>query len=287
MNTNRIMKWMTCLLLALTIFAVGAVALVGPAKTGPETIVLTKKNLLVLNKEVGGKIVSSLIVKAKELDQNSYSNTIPIYLYMNTPGGSVMDGLELVEALKGLDRPVHTITAFSASMGFQIVQSLGNRYVLKNGILMSHRAAGTFEGTFGGLSPSQLDQRVRLWVKITQEMDEQTVFRTNGKQTLESYQKAYSNELWITGQESVLEGYADSLIHVKCDKTIVGVSTQSVVFMGMNIDYDLDNCPINSSPMNIRIGNNAGMTDEYMDMVKKIFISNYQMKASTPLPMVF
>src|SRR5665213_897857 len=159
--------------------------------SGPETIVLTESNLLVLNSEVNGESVGALIVKAKDLDNKLSgrfgSNNKPLYLYLDTPGGSVQSGLELIEALKGLGRPVHTVTAFSASMGFQIVENLNNRYILQSGILMSHRAAGQFEGSFGGTSPSQLEQRIHLYTQITKELDEQTVSRTNGKQTLESY----------------------------------------------------------------------------------------------------
>lgn len=253
---------------------------------GPQTIVLTSKNLLVLNSQVDGDSVGVIITKAKQLDEALGRNK-HLYLYLNSPGGSVQSGLELIEALKGLGRPVDTVTAFAASMAWQIAQNLDTRNVLKSGVLMSHRAAGQFDGSFGGTSPSQLDSRVRLWTQITKEMDETTVKRTNGKQTLESYQKAYSSELWVTGQEAVANGYADAVVSVKCDKTLDGVSVHQVQFMGMIIAYDLSNCPINTSPSNIRIGGKVGMTEEYVNNIKKLFLSQYSMHQNTPLPMVF
>lgn len=276
------------------VLAVTLIPLMSISKdTKADTLVLSQDNLLVLNSEVNGDSVGALILKAKELDaklsgrMNIGGNKTPLYLYLSTPGGSVSSGLELIEALKGLGRPVHTITAFSASMGFQIAENLDTRYILQTGVMMSHRAAGEFSGSFGGISPSQLDQRIHLYVQITKEMDQTTVNRTNGKQTLESYQKAYASELWMTGQESIDGGYADAIIKVKCDKSLSGTTAHQTEFMGLPITYELDNCPINSAPINVKVGTLPGMTSEYVNTIKRQFLSGYNMKMNTPLPMVF
>src|SRR5579859_4879597 len=103
-----------------------------------DTIVLSKENTLVLNSEVNGESVGKIIADAKQLDKglNTLKSKIkgekkPLYLFLNTPGGSIQSGLEMIEALNGLGRPTHTVTLFAASMGFQIAQNLGDRYVLR------------------------------------------------------------------------------------------------------------------------------------------------------------
>jgi ATP-dependent Clp protease, protease subunit len=234
-------------------------------------VVISADNVIVLNGEVNGDTVAQVISKAKELDaalSSSLSSKVvsdnkPLYLFLNTPGGSIQAGLEMLEALKGIGRPVHTITLFSASMGFQIAQALDERFILKNGVLMSHRASGQFQGEFGGQSPSQIESRYGLWMKRLTEMDQQTVKRSNGKQTLESYQKAYASELWVTGTQAVEGGYADKVVTVKCDPSLSGVTTHELVFFGIPISYDLDKCPLNTTPMNIKI--NLPTTKGYMD----------------------
>lgn len=224
-----------------------------------KTIVLTKDNTLVLNSEVDGTNVAPLIIKARVLDKTGLAakvgikNHKPIYLFLNTPGGDVQAGLELIEALNGLDRPVNTVVLFAASMGWQITQALGERYILNNGVLMSHRASGRVEASFGGKAPSQMDSRMSIWLQRTLEMDKITVKRTKGKQTLESYQNAYDNELWITGTQSVEKGYADNIVKVKCDESLDGTTTHEESFMGIGVSYETDNCPINPSPMNIKV----------------------------------
>jgi ATP-dependent protease ClpP protease subunit len=217
-------------------------------------ITLSKNNTLVLGGVIDGNSVGEAISKAKKLDKGTYfGSSKPIYLFMNTPGGEIQSGIELMEAFRGLNRHINTVTLFAASMGFQVVQGLGERLVLQNGVLMSHRASGGFEGSFGGQSPSQVENRLNFWTRRLTEMDLQTVKRSKGKQTLESYQKAYANELWLTGGQAVDGGYADRIVAVKCDSSLDGFTTHTTEFLGIRIDYDLDNCPINTSPMNIRI----------------------------------
>lgn len=241
------------------------------SKSG-DTITLTSSNTIVLNSQVDGESTSSVISKAKELDDKLNAgisrlvpNKKPLYLFLNTPGGSVQSGLEMVEALKGLGRPVNTITLFAASMGFQLAQNLDTRYIIKNGVLMSHRAKGEFSGEFGGQSPSQIESRYALWKDRMDEMDSQTANRTKGKKSLADYQKQYASEMWLTGSKSVEQGYADQVVTVKCDSSLAGVTSKEALLMGLfKVQYDLDNCPLNTSPMNIRMGfvTNKG---QYMD----------------------
>lgn len=133
-------------------------------------IVLTKDNSVVLNGAFTGKSVSNLIGEIQKLDAELKSG-YPIYLFLNTPGGSIQAGLELFEFIKGVNRPIHTITLFAASMGFQTVQHLGKRYVLEYGVLMSHKAYGGFEGEFGG-ETSQIDSQYGLWLRRLKMMDQ-------------------------------------------------------------------------------------------------------------------
>ena len=269
-------------MLAVLAVSGGSMALADKQTAPSNTAVLKETNLLVLNSEVNGESVGNVISKAKQLDADltKKNSKEPLYLYLKTPGGSIQAGLELIEALRGLGRPVNTITAFAASMGFQIAQNLDQRLILDKGVLMSHHAYGSFEGAFGGTSPSQVDQRKHLWDQVVTELDQKTVDRTNGKQTLASYQKLYDKEVWMTGHESVAGGFADAITKVRCDSSISGVDTKHASFMGMDIAYDIDKCPINSSPQNVRL-NAAGATKEYSDAVKSQFLSTYQSQFST------
>lgn len=258
-------------------FLIGMVALVALVVATPinkaqgqvpktKTEVLSKGNLLVLNGPIDGESVSALIKQARQIDAelDSIPNRLKgndsthIKLFVFSPGGEIQAGMEMLEALKGLKHKVDTITLFAASMAFQTVEALGDREILGSGVLMSHRAAGQFEGFFGGAEPSQLTARYQLWLDRVTEFDKNTVERTNGKQTLDSYRKQYAEEMWLTGKKSVEQGYADEVVQVRCDSSLSGVSTHTVNFMGIDINYDLDNCPLNTSPMNVRAAQAPG-----------------------------
>ena len=227
-------------------------------------IKLTADNTAVLRQDFNSSSVTSLKKDLLELNANLKSG-YPIYLVLYTPGGSIQKGLELFEFVKGLNRPVHTITIFAASMGFQTVQSLGKRYILKYGILMSHKARGGFKGEFGG-GLSQLDSRYGMWLKRIDMLDKVTVKRSNGKQTLKSYRAAYDNELWLNGPEAVEKGYADEVATVSCGTTLTTKeSTETLDFGFFKLNVTFSGCPIITSPLSISaelLTNKGYMTTE-------------------------
>lgn len=221
------------------------------AKTN-KTITLSKDNTIVLADEVNDLTTSVLLAKAMVMDAK-LDDGEPIYLFLNTPGGSVLAGLSFIDTLSGLGRPVHTITIFAASMGFQIAQGLSTRYVLASGEYMSHQASGGFRGSFGGKEPTQLSNRYASWVQKIKELDVKTVARTKGKQTLESYQNAYENELWISGQNAVDDGYSDAVVSPKCDDTLSTTHTQDFEFFGMVISLVMSDCPMITGPVDVKV----------------------------------
>lgn len=241
--------------------------LIASSLTMAKEINMTKDNTLVLDDAFDGSSVSKLLVQAKEMDA-SLKSGYPIYLFLNTPGGEIQYGLELVEGLKGINRPIHTVTLFAASMGWQLVQHLGERYVLKYGVLMSHKARGQFSGEFGG-GGSQIDARYGLWLKRINLMDEQTVKRTNGKKTLKQYRSEYDNELWVSGEEAVANGYADEVVSIKCSSDLSGTKEKIINFFGMRFELEMSECPIITYPTavkaNIRTNKGYMSIDEFLN----------------------
>ena len=234
------MKFIYTLLLAL------ALAIPAQAKKLP-VLKLTKDNTAILFGVVDGSTVSDVMQQIQKLD-SSLKSGYPINLVLYTPGGSIQDGLELIEYLKSVNRPINTVTIFAASMGFQIAQNLKYRYILENGVLMSHKATGGIEGEFGD-GNSQMDSRYRLWMRRILDLDNHTVLRTKGKQTLASYRSAYQNELWLTGEQAVKGGYADQEISVSCGKDLSGTRSQAIDFLGLTMHVTFSECPLNVHPV--------------------------------------
>lgn len=224
---------------------------VAKATLDQESITLTNDNTLVMNKAFRWSTVAKILLQAKKMDANLPSG-YPIFLVMDTPGGGITSGLELIEFLSSINRPVHTITLYAASMGFQAVQGLGNRYIVKYGILMAHKARGGFYGEFGD-GASQLDSRYGLWMKRILEMDKTAVKRSKGYYTLKTFRAAYENELWLNGFDAVKVGLADKVVKVKCDATLNDSRYETFRFWGFKLMIEYSECPVNSGPLGIRV----------------------------------
>lgn len=219
-------------------------------KDGVVKVTLTKDNMLVMNDYYEGEIVANVVAKAKQMDGKLKSND-PLFLVIYSGGGSIDAGIEMIENLNNLNRKVHTITIFSASMAFQTVQGIhGTRLVLRNGTLMSHKAKGGFYGEF----PGQLDSRYSYYLARVMRLDKIATARTNGKHTLKSYEALIENEYWCDGQDCINQGFADYLVDASCDASLNGQHNKledRFLYMGHTIEIIdvMADCALITSPL--------------------------------------
>lgn len=215
-----------------------------------ETLVLSQKNTVSLNDSVSDKSMSDLMLLLAKLDENLPDGE-PIYLVINTPGGSVSSGLELVEFIKGLGRPVHTVTLFSASMGFQFVQAFADRYITESGMLMAHRATGQFVGQF----PGEVNSRLNVSLQRINRLDSKVAKRV--KMSVKDYQALVANEYWCEGEECIKDGFADKMVTVSCDKSLTGYTarTEKHIMQGRSLvtKYYFSNCPLRTGVVDFEI----------------------------------
>lgn len=195
--------------------------LVSSVYAGTKKIVLTADNSLNMNQTFYSDVTAQLSTKALEMDAKLPSGD-PIYLIIDSGGGSIEAGIGLINVLSKLNRPVHTVTLFAASMGFQTVQGLGKRYIVSNGTLMSHKARGGFYGEF----PGQLDNRYGYYLKRVFDLDKIAAKRAN--MSLKKYHRMIENEYWCQGQQCVDNGFADAVVELSCDDSLKGTTQREI-----------------------------------------------------------
>lgn len=217
-------------------------------------IVLSKENTAVLRGPVNSSSVADVMLQLSELNKSG-SDSEPIYLVLNTPGGSVMDGLNLIEYMNSLRRPVHSISIFAASMGFHILQNSGKRYVTKYGTIMSHRARGGFNGDI----PQQVKSRFKHITDLLEKMDEQVISRTNGKFSKESYSELIRDEYWAVGNNAVKDGFADDVAKVKCDASLNGTTEKQLMTFFGSLTVSFANCPLITEPLAVEKENQTNL----------------------------
>lgn len=106
-----------------------------------------KYRKILLSDNISGNTIKEVVKEIMEINRDDDLKTRdyidwkrkPIKLYINSFGGSVYDGLALVDVIKQSITPVHTICIGSAmSMGLWIYLAGEERYVGENATLMFH-----------------------------------------------------------------------------------------------------------------------------------------------------
>lgn len=231
-----------------------------------ETITISDQNTMSLNGQVDSESMGRLMVKLIEL--NKIDTDTPIYLIVRSPGGSVYDGFDFIRYAKASKRPIHTVTIFAASMGFEIVESLGTRYVVQYSTLMSHRAAGGIEG----IMPGPADRRYAHFLSHIKEQDEAVVKRTNGKFTLATYKEIIRDEYWANSTRAISDGFADAEVQVICDKSLDGNENQVVNMQLFSVNVEFSKCPMITVPLSVKPATNLEYIQKNNINVTKEFI---------------
>lgn len=145
---------------------------------------------------------------AQLLFLESENSEQPIYLYVNSPGGSVSAGMGLVSTMKFIKPPVYTIaTGMVASMGSVIASSgeKGHRYMLKDTHHLIHQPmSGTGDGRTQASDIKILADNIqRTKERLT------NVYVENTGQTYEQLEKDMDRDTVMTAKQSIEYGLAD------------------------------------------------------------------------------
>lgn len=151
-----------------------------------------KYRKLLLSEEINAASVKVIIEKileinedddTKELDYRDWERK-PIKLFINSFGGSVYDGLSLVDIIKQSKTPVHTISVGSSmSMGFWIYLAGHERYVGETATLMFHDISTSAWDKLEGIK-QELNEATRLQKMICKEVTSTSLVK---QETLDDY----------------------------------------------------------------------------------------------------
>jgi ATP-dependent Clp protease, protease subunit len=131
-----------------------------------------------------------------------------IKLYINSPGGSVYDGLAIYDTMQFISPDVQTIgIGLQASMGAFLLSSgaKGKRFVLPNARVMIHQPLG---GTEGQVSDQEISLRESIYLK--NRLNE--ILAKNTGQKLSKIEKDVDRNYWMGAEDAVKYGLVDQVI---------------------------------------------------------------------------
>lgn len=167
---------------------------------------LLKDNIIFLNGEVDHN--SASVVIAQLLFLSSEDPKKDIKLYINSPGGSVVDGLAIIDTMNHIKNDVSTICiGMAASMGAMILSwgAKGKRFALPNSEVMIHQPLGGHEG-----QASDLEIRTRRILEIKLTLAK--MISKNSGQPLTKVQKDMDRDYFMSADDAKKYGIVDKII---------------------------------------------------------------------------
>jgi ATP-dependent Clp protease protease subunit len=157
---------------------------------------------------VAGEIGRNAIKASQEVQFLNLESNDPIYIILDSPGGSVVDGNMLVSAIEASKAPVYTIChRMCASMAAVIHQYGTKRMMIDRSILMFHPASAGTQGTVEQMK--SFSDFLNAYINKTERY-----IAKRSKMDYDTYKARIQAEVWIDAEDSTLEGFNDEIVSI-------------------------------------------------------------------------
>lgn len=168
---------------------------------------LSQERIIFLGQEVTDSLANSIIATMLYLDSEDQNK--PIYLYINSPGGSVTAGMAIYDTMRHIKSEVVTIcVGLAASMGAFLLTAgtKGKRMALPHSRIMIHQPLG---GT-GRRQATDIEIEARQILRVRSELNELMAKHTG--QTVEQIEKDTDRDYFMSAEEAKNYGLIDRVI---------------------------------------------------------------------------
>ncbi len=154
-----------------------------------------------INDEVANLIVSELLYL------NSLNNE-DIYLYINSPGGSVTSGMAIYDTMNFIKCDVSTIcVGMCASMAAFLLSSgaKGKRVCLKNGEVMIHQPLGGVQG-----QATEIKIHAERIIKLKEKLNK--ILASNTGKDIKKIERDTERDYYLDSEEALEYGLVDKIL---------------------------------------------------------------------------
>lgn len=154
------------------------------------------------------EIDESALSIADEIMRKERDGAKELYVLINSPGGSVLDGAMIISAMEAVKIPVYTVCLqLCASMGAMIHSYGKERYAVDRAILMYHPASGGLSG-----SVPQMSARLKWISEYVLKMD--AFIAKRSKISLDEFLRKIESELWLDAEDATRANFNDRIVSV-------------------------------------------------------------------------
>ena len=172
---------------------------------------LLKDRIIFLSEDVNPTTASLVIAQMLFLESEDPDKEISFYI--NSPGGSITDGMAIVDTMNYIKCPVSTIcVGLAASMGSVLLTcgAKGRRFATPNSEILIHQPLIS-----GGLAGQTTEIKIHAdhMVKTREKLNKLLSERTG--QSLEQIEKDTERDHYMTAQEALEYGLIDEIIDAR------------------------------------------------------------------------
>ena len=167
---------------------------------------LLNDRIIMLNEEVNAATASLVVAQLLYLEGQDPNKDIS--LYINSPGGSVTDGMAIYDTMQYIKCDVSTICmGMAASMGAFLLAAgtKGKRYALPNADIMIHQPSGGAQG-----QATDIEIHTQHILHTKQKLNE--ILAKNTGQPLETIKQDTERDNFMTAQQALEYGLIDKVI---------------------------------------------------------------------------
>jgi ATP-dependent protease ClpP protease subunit len=179
-----------------------------PLPGEPLKIVLEKDNFFALTSEINSTMEQDFTKAMLTYDKDL------MYIYIDSPGGGIFSMIHMINMIDSVNFKTVCVARYAASAAFLIMQHCTERYIVNNGILMSHNGSGFFMGEF-----PRIESELKMALETIDNIEEKTADRM--KMTLDEYRKKINVNLWMSVKSAQENNAVDGIATVTCSKELV------------------------------------------------------------------
>ena len=197
-------------------------------------IYLNVSNVITIKDAIDDETATSFLHKL-----NMLKNKNGIYVYLDTPGGSVESGNKILMEVQKYNLSYIADRAYS--MGFVILQGCANRYITHYGRLMQHQISYAIKNEKG-----KIDSYSNFIDQIETELVGLQADRIQIPH--DEFRLKTMNEWWMVGKYAIDNNCADQIVDVFCDTKLT--NTNITEEYGP-IDFVYSACPLIPGPVEV------------------------------------
>ena len=167
---------------------------------------LLKDRIIMLGSQIDDNVANSIV--SQLLFLQAQDSEKDIYLYINSPGGSVTAGFAIYDTIQHIKPDVQTICiGMAASMGSFLLAAgaKGKRYALPNAEVMIHQPLGGAQG-----QATEIEIAANHILKTREKLNR--IFSERTGQSIEKIQQDTDRDNFLTAEEAKAYGLVDEVM---------------------------------------------------------------------------